>query len=67
MIHGVIYDTTSNVGAFTDITEGNNIPPGTEQVGYEAKAGWDACTGWGTPIGNALAQALQNALAAART
>lgn len=67
VIHGVIYDTSSNAGAFTDIVRGNNIPPGTEQVGYEARAGWDACTGWGTPIGTVLAQALQNALAAAPT
>ncbi len=62
VIHGVIYDTSSNAGAFTDITAGNNIPPGTDQVGYEAQAGWDACTGWGTPIGTVLMQALQNAL-----
>ena len=65
MIHGVIYDTTSNAGAFTDITEGNNIPPGTGQVGYKAQPGWDACTGWGTPIGTVLMQALQQALAPA--
>jgi kumamolisin len=67
VIHEVIYDTSSNAGLFTDITVGNNIPPGTGQVGYDAQPGWDACTGWGTPVGTALAQALQNALAAART
>ncbi|HVZ06768.1 S8 family serine peptidase [Rhodopila sp.] len=67
VIHRVIYDTSSSHGAFTDIIKGNNIPPGAGQVGYEAHAGWDACTGWGTPIGTTLAQALQNALASTRT
>jgi kumamolisin len=62
VIHDVIYDPSSNAGAFTDITLGNNVPPGKDQVGYEAQPGWDACTGWGTPIGKVLAQALQNAL-----
>ena len=57
----------SNAGAFTDIVEGNNIPPGTVQVGYQAQAGWGAWTGWGNPIGAVLMQALQNALAAGRT
>jgi hypothetical protein len=28
-------------------------------VGYPAGAGWDACTGWGTPNGTALLAALQ--------
>jgi kumamolisin len=34
-----------------DVTQGNN---GT----YAASAGWDACTGWGSPIGTALLAAL---------
>jgi kumamolisin len=38
-------------GAFHDITSGNN---GT----FPAKAGWDACTGWGSPVGTAIASAL---------
>jgi kumamolisin len=33
--------------AFRDITQGNN-------GAYKAAAGWDACTGLGSPVGNAL-------------
>lgn len=32
---------------FRDITEGNNNYDGV--TGYNAKAGWDYCTGWGSP------------------
>jgi kumamolisin len=39
--------------AFQDITQGNNGY-------YQAKAGWDACTGLGSPNGAALLHALQN-------
>ncbi len=38
--------------AFHDITEGNNsYPPLT---GYVAESGWDAATGWGSPIADKL-------------
>ena len=40
--------------AFHDITEGNN-------GSYKADAGWDACTGLGSPDGEALLTALQAA------
>jgi kumamolisin len=36
-----------------DITTGNNKPEGSN-VGYAAGPGWDACTGLGTPKGQAL-------------
>jgi kumamolisin len=38
--------------AFRDVTSGDNGVPGTP--GYAARAGWDACTGLGTPDGQAL-------------
>jgi len=38
--------------AFRDVTEGSN---GT----YHARPGWDACTGWGTPRGTRLLNALR--------
>ncbi len=38
-------------GAFRDITSGNN-------GAYKASSGWDACTGFGSPNGAALLQAL---------
>ncbi|UUL77357.1 S53 family peptidase [Pseudarthrobacter sp. Fe7] len=41
----------SNTAAFRDITQGNN---GT----YKAAAGWDPCTGLGSPDGTALLKAL---------
>jgi kumamolisin len=42
---------------FHDITVGGN-------GGYQAGAGWDACTGLGTPDGAALLTALTSATAA---
>ncbi len=38
-------------GTFHDITSGNN-------GAYQAGAGWDACSGWGSPNGAAIFQAL---------
>jgi kumamolisin len=39
------------VGACRDITSGSN-------GAYQARAGWDACTGWGSPNGTKLLNAL---------
>jgi kumamolisin len=38
--------------ALRDITSGNN-------GAYQAGVGWDACTGWGSPSGQALVTALK--------
>ena len=43
-----------NTHVFRDITSGNNVV--LYGVGYGANTGWDACTGLGTPKGNALYQ-----------
>jgi kumamolisin len=40
-----------------EITTGNNRPTGST-IGYEAGAGWNACTGLGVPIGAALEKLL---------
>lgn len=40
----------------TDITSGNNNSPGVQ--GYVAGPGYDAVSGWGTPLGTELAQLL---------
>ena len=40
----------------TDITSGNNDSPGL--TGYAAAVGFDAVSGWGIPVGTALAQLL---------
>ena len=42
---------TGAAGAFRDITQGNN-------GAFAAKAGWDACTGLGSPIGTGVVTAL---------
>jgi kumamolisin len=41
----------ADAGTFRDITSGNN-------GSYKAGSGWDACTGWGSPIGAVILQAL---------
>jgi kumamolisin len=46
-LNPLLYGTVVGKGAFRDITSGTN-------GAYAAKAGWDACTGWGVPIGSRL-------------
>jgi kumamolisin len=41
----------------TDITWGNNQSPGVPE-GYVAEVGYDAVSGWGTPLGTPIAQLL---------
>lgn len=43
---------------FTDIVEGDDRLDGAARV-FSAGAGWDACTGWGTPLGDELASLLR--------
>lgn len=51
--------------AFRDITSGNNDD---SNLGYySAQAGWDACTGLGSPNGSALLEALSGSNASERT
>ena len=38
-------------GTFHDVTRGSN-------GAYRARPGWDACTGWGSPVGAAILRAL---------
>jgi kumamolisin len=51
-LNPLLYGSLSGKGLLHDITQGNNGK-------YAAKAGWDPCTGWGTPNGSSLLQALQ--------
>ena len=44
--------------AFRDITVGNNDIEGNLNGEYSAHAGWDACSGFGVPIGAKLLQLL---------
>lgn len=41
---------------FRDITTGHNDPFGRK--GYNARSGWDPCTGWGSPNGEGLLREL---------
>lgn len=56
-IHSKIYSLQGK--GFRDITNGNNSYNGV--TGYEAKQGWDYCTGWGVPIVSELATLLNKA------
>ena len=56
-LNPLIYGPASS-GAFKDIMEGNNDIDGTLKK-YSATAGWDACTGIGSPDGMKLLQALE--------
>jgi kumamolisin len=40
-----------SAGTFRDVTQGNN-------GAYQARQGWDPCTGWGSPVGKAILSAL---------
>jgi kumamolisin len=48
----LLYATIGPAGVLKDITQGNNGD-------YEAGPGWDACTGWGSPDGAKLLEALK--------
>ncbi len=50
-LNPLIYGSLAGKGLFNDITSGNN-------GSYAAGPGWDACTGWGSPMGAKLLQAL---------
>lgn len=51
-LNPLLYGPLRGKGALHDITRGDN-------GAYAAHAGWDACTGWGSPIGDKLLQALE--------
>jgi kumamolisin len=50
-LNPLLYGSLAGKGVVHDITSGNN-------GAYAARAGWDACTGWGTPDGSRLLNAL---------
>lgn len=50
-----IYDGAGR--GFTDIVDGDDRLAGAARV-FAAGPGWDACTGWGTPVGDVLAELL---------
>lgn len=57
-LNPLLYNQLASAGVFNDIVDGNN---GFLNVPfYKAGAGWDPCTGFGTPNGAKLLQALEN-------
>lgn len=50
-LNPLIHQPLVGKDSFRDISSGDN-------GAYSAKPGWDACTGWGTPNGAKLLQAL---------
>jgi kumamolisin len=53
-LHPLLYGSLAGKGLLRDIREGTN-------GSYQARAGWDPCTGWGSPNGAKLLQALAGA------
>jgi hypothetical protein len=56
---------TNYAALFHDITTGNNTNPASPSR-FQAVAGYDLCTGWGTPSGQALIDALAGSADALR-
>ena len=50
-LNPLLYGSVVGKGAFRDIVSGNN-------GSYSAAAGWDPCTGWGSPVGSKLLKAI---------
>lgn len=51
-LNPLLYGDLQQASVTQDIVDGNN-------GAFQAGAGWDACTGWGTPNGSALMSALE--------
>ncbi len=51
-LNPLLYGSLAGKGLFNDIHQGNN-------GSWSARPGWDACTGWGSPIGAKLLAALK--------
>jgi hypothetical protein len=56
-INPAVYSIPNYSGSFHDITTGNNTSPQSPNK-FFAVAGYDLCTGWGTPAGQALIDAV---------
>jgi uncharacterized protein YjbI with pentapeptide repeats len=58
-LNPLLYQQIGPGGALRDITTGDNSIGGVK--GYAAGPGWNACTGWGSPDGRKLLEALRAA------
>jgi kumamolisin len=62
--NALLYGAIGPAGVLRDITSGNNDTDGLLNGQFQAKPGWDACTGWGSPDGAKLLAALKTPPAA---
>lgn len=62
-INPQIYSLLPDSGAFNDVDAGDNRCSFKKfhKIGYDASAGWDACSGLGSPNGTILGQLLKSA------
>jgi kumamolisin len=58
-LNSVLYSLPANTNTFHNITVGNNDIKGNNGA-YQASAGWNACTGLGSPNGANLLSAIQS-------
>ena len=56
--NALLYSSIGPAKTLHDVTKGNNDTDGRLDGNFKAGAGWDACTGWGTPDGQKLLKAL---------
>ncbi len=59
-LNPLLYQKVASSGGFHDITSGSN-------GAYSAGPGWDACSGFGSPIGTAIAAALSSSAQGKKT
>jgi xanthomonalisin len=53
-VNPALYNLGTSVSVFHDITSGSNRPTIGDGNGFNAVAGYDLVTGWGSPVGAAL-------------
>jgi hypothetical protein len=58
-LNPALYRSLGPTGILRDVTEGSTKPKSGAALGYDARVGWDPCTGWGTPDGQRLLEALK--------
>ncbi len=58
-LNPALYRTLGPAGVLRDVTEGSTKPEPGAALGFDARPGWDPCTGWGTPDGQRLLMALK--------
>jgi kumamolisin len=58
-LNPALYRSLGPTGILRDVTEGSTRPDSGSALGHDARPGWDPCTGWGTPDGQRLLEALK--------